>query len=550
MTRPELTTTQSLRAMLRDPASEAWKALSRIYPAGVDIACKAALCLEAVAAFEERFGVDRRVFVVRSAGRVNLIGMHVEHRGGYINPVAARDIFLVVEPRSDDEVHMCNADPQFRACRFRISEELPQDRGLDWDSWISEVFDARKKAGHGGDWANYFKAAALYFQHIHRAGDGSFAPALRGMNVAVRGDVPIAAGLSSSSSVVVGAADAILHLNGLSLALGDFVEACGRAEWYIGTRGGAGDHAAIKLGRKDEILRARFFPFECSHAPLPRGYCIVLANSLVQAKKQDGARDTFNERVASYIFGQLFLEKRFPALAGKMAHLRDVNPRTLGVTEAQVYRMIGALPECTTRAALLVALPEQSDQLARTFRTHAEPAKGYRIRQVCMYGIAECIRSELAGDLLARGDVSSVGELINLQHDGDRVSRSTNGDRVPTDNSLTDAAIASLIADAESAESCRIERSRLWRQPGGYDCSCRELDILVDIARSVPGVAGAGLVGAGLGGSIAALAEEGCANRLLGALDEGYYRPRGLALAAEIIRPVGGAGVLDMTAGK
>ena len=32
-----------------------------------------------------------------------------------------------------------------------------------------------------------------------------------------------------------------------------------------------------------------------------------------------------------------------------------------------------------------------SEQIKHIFRSHNEPAEGYLIRQVCMYGIAECI---------------------------------------------------------------------------------------------------------------------------------------------------------------
>jgi galactokinase len=42
-----------------------------------------------------------------------------------------------------------------------------------------------------------------------------------------------------------------------------------------------------------------------------------------------------------------------------------------------------------------------------------------------------------------------------------------------------------------------------------YEVSCREVDILVEIARAAPGVAGARMIGGGFGGCILALVDAG-----------------------------------------
>ena len=115
------------------------------------------------------------------------------------------------------------------------------------------------------------------------------------------------------------------------------------------------------------------------------------------------------------------------------------------------------------------------------------------------------------------------------------------------DNSISDAKLEELIAWAESDDPQDIERSQLWRQSGGYNVSTKEQDTLVDIARSVPGVIGAGRVGAGLGGSIIALVREAQAPILIQTLAEQYYKPRREPVAAEIVKPVGGSGVLELT---
>ena len=539
---------RQLAAMLRDESSPAWRALRATHPDEPTTREAAGACLDAVDAFCAEFSDSAEVFVARSTGRINLMGMHVDHRGGYVNPIAIKDVFFVVQPRGDDQVRMCNADRAlFPSSSFRISRELPSRKIEDWDAWTHQQLAVRRKLGTDGHWSNYVRAAVLYLQHVHTRADGSFEPVLSGMNMAVKGTVPIAAGLSSSSAMVVDAMEACARVNALSIEPLQMVEMCRLAEWYVGTRGGGGDHAAIKCGRKGHVLRVGSFPFSVDLAPFPEGFSVVLANSLVEARKQEGARDLYNERVASYELGLRMLRRSHPKLAPRMQHLRDVNPRTLGVSEADIYRIIRSLPESCTRAQVLAALPDEREQVERVFRTHAEPARGYRIRQVCAYGIAECIRSDTAGQMLRRGDVQGFGELINIGHEGDRVTRLTGGQRVPNDNGLPDARVDALVADAESGEAQRVERARLWRQPGGYDVSTPEQDTLVDVARGVPGVAGARLVGAGLGGSVIILVAERQADAVIAALAREYYEPRGLPLKAEVVKPVDGSGILDLS---
>ena len=534
------------RLLLDDEHGPVYAWLAELY--GEDRAVlreKAALCRQALEAFARDYGTDDPVLIGRSTGRVNLMGMHIDHRGGFINAIAVSEMFMVAQPRDDDTVVMKNTDrAAFPDFSFSIRDELPAERIEDWDAWTQQELDKRVAAGLGGHWSSYVKAAVLYLQHVHTNGQGRFAPALKGMSLMVNGSVPVAAGLSSSSALVVAAAEASIAINGLNVSDMDLIDICGIGEWYVGTRGGRGDHASIKFGKLDHIVHIGSFPLSVGPVPFPKGYRVVLANSLKKAKKSEGARDVFNQRVASYEFGLMMLKKSFPELADKMKHLRDVNPRTLGVEEREIYRMVATLPQRAARGAIREALPEHAKRIEQIFLSHAEPANGYAIRQVTVYGLTECIRSDMAADLLEAGDIVGFGELINISHDGDRVTALVDGTRVPVDNSLPDERIQELIDDLESGDPQRIDRARLWRQPGGYDVSCEELDVLVDIARATDGVRGAGLVGAGLGGSMVAVVEEHRADQVIRNMVEQYYEPRGLPVAASVARPLGGSGIL------
>jgi len=365
------------------------------------------------------------------------------------------------------------------------------------------------------------------------------------MNMMVYGNIPRAAGLSSSSALVMITVEAVIRINSLDIKPADLVEHWGFAEWYVGTRGGCSDHAAIIYGRHHTILHITAFPLSVEEASLPAGYCFVLANSNVMAKKQAGARDIFNSRVAGYVFGLMLIRKNFPQYADKLGRLRDINPERLGVDESQIYRMIKSLPACAGRTDILRLLPKDEQKIHRVFRSHAEPPEGYLIRQVCLYGIAECIRADMVPRVLRAGDMKRFGELINISHDGDRSTKLVDGRRVPTDNSYPDERIDALISDLESGDAGRMSRAELWRQGGGYNVSLEELDTLVDIALSTEGVVGAGLVGAGMGGCIVAVVENEHAPRLIENIFEQYYRPRNLPAKAEIITPVGGLCAMD-----
>ncbi len=534
--------------LIKDTSGAFYKKLGQIYGDNGKLKDRAAeMCLQTLEAFGRAYGENRSVIIVRSTGRVNMVGTHIDHRGGSVNPICIRDMWLVAEPRDDDTVLAKDVESgEFSDEQFCISQCLPVGVKIrDWDTWCYDEFEKRK-----GDasitWSSYVRAVVLYLQHLNTRDDGSFAPAIKGMNMMFYGDIPRAAGLASSSALVMAAVEAVIRLNNLPIELADMIEHWGFAEWYVGTRGGCSDHAAIIYGRLDNILHITAFPATVDSTTLPEGYCVLLVNSLIEAKKRVGARDIFNSRVAAYVFGLMMIRKNFPKYADKLQRLRDVNPQRLGVDEAEIYRIVKSLPESVSRAEILQLLSESERKVRRVFRSHSEPEEGYKIRQVCLYGITECIRAGMVPDCLRKGDVKTFGELISFSHDGDRVTKLVDGERVPTDNSYSNERIDALISDLQSGDPQRMNRARLWRQGGGYNVSIPELDILVDIALATPGVIGAGLVGAGMGGGIVVVVKDEYAQQVIENLAEQYYRPRNLKVAAEVVTTVGGLCTIDV----
>ena len=469
-------------------------------------------------AFIARYGAERPAVLVRAPGRVNLMGRHVEHRGGSVNVLAteAATVFAVA-PRADGIVHMTNLDPAYAEESFAVDESSDAHAPLAgeaatraWLAWLARPEVRAALAASRGDWTNYVKGAVYRLQ---RASDLP----LLGMDVVASGNIPVAAGLSSSSSVVVASMLALVAVNGLDLEPAELVPLCGEAEWFVGSRGGAGDHAAMLCSREGALTRLDFAPFGVGPSMrLPARYAVLVANSLEQAKKSEGSRDRFNACVAAYEFALLLVRRAFPER--QLAVFRDL-ARVRPFAEG--YRLLRAIPRTATRDALRALLPESGERLDEIFATHADPGV-YDLRGVALFGLGECARAACAMDVLKAGDCARFGELMKISH-------ASEAPRAVTDAVLDDLAARNVdYADAV----------------GAYGCSTPRIDSLCALLDRTPGVLGSELAGAGLGGCVLALVEADRAKAVLDVLAREFYAPLGASPAAFVCAPARGASVL------
>jgi N-acetylgalactosamine kinase len=523
--RQGLAATNTWSAMIENPSASMRRQLRQYY--GEDVPWRQFQSV--LRAFASRHGAQRPVAIFRSPGRINLMGRHIDHQGGTVNVMAVnREILLVAAPRSDDTVSLANTQPaQFSEQTFRISELIAN---LNWDDW-QRVIDGpriqRLLEGARGDWANYIKAAILRLQDQFRDRQ------LPGLDMVVGGDIPMGAGLSSSSALVVATAEAVRAFNRLPVSARRLVSLCGEGEWFVGTRGGAADHAAIKLARRGCVTRVGFFPFEIEDsAPFFAGHDLVACNSGLYAGKSSAARNTFNAKVTAYHIGRVWFKMLRPDLASSIEHLRDINPERLGLPMPAFLQVLSQLPQRITRAQVQAAFGQVAEaerqRLERMFLSHDAPPAGYAVRGVVLFGLAEMARARKCLDFLKQGDAAGLGRLMTTSHDGDRVSRQTAGNRWQR-LSRKDAGRAQAGLTAVGPEL-----SDLADVPGAYGCSLPELDRIVDIARAVPGVEGAQLAGAGLGGCIMVLVRKPMTQDLLEALARQEIR-------GEVFRPIAGA---------
>ncbi len=492
---------------------------------------------------------DALIALVRSPGRVNIMGRHIDHQGGNCNLMTIGfETMMFVHPRDDDKVVLKHInEAEFAPCEFSI-QELVGD--LPWEDWLSVVNSDKLRqliSEYGVDWSSYVKASFLRLQKKFPG------KPLVGTDLFVAGNIPMAAGLSSSSSLVVASAEAVVAANNLDTFPAQLVSLCGEGEWFVGTRGGSADHAAVKLGQRSKVVKVKFFEFGVEdEVPFPQDCALLVCDSGLKARKSSSAKDQFNHRVVCYRIGFALIKKYFPQYAPLLKHLRDVNVKNLHIPLSGIYRILLHLPEFATRSEIEKLLPEQLTELQLFWQNHAEPAdKKYPIRSVVLYGLAECDRAARFTRLLRDNRIPEIGRLMNVSHDGDRVSKLNRSSNImeeylfKTDNS----AILDLIDKLESGDFELVEQAQLYNLPGAYGCSLEDIDFMVDSALQVSGVYGAQLAGAGLGGCMMVLVKQEALDNLQQALAKAYYEPRNRPCRMLVCRPIAGAGVFALERG-
>jgi len=423
--------------------------------------------------FSECFSGSVAAGVCRAPGRVNLIGEHTDYNGLAVLPMTIEeDIRIAFARGTDSAVVIRDVDPAYAESRFENGAEIAPSRA--------------------GSWENYCKAAVQALNRHFGVRD------FPGMNVLVHGSVPVAAGLSSSSALVVACALAYLRVIGKELGAdisrADLASLLAEGEHYVGTRGGGMDQAVILLGRKDAACKIDFYPLRTEPAPLPEGCVFVVCDSLVKAQKTGDALHRYNAGPLCCKLICALVEKKAQEEFGEeivIERLGELWQGHLCLTDKEVEDLFArAFPRPTTRleeAARALGLTTK-ELRARWLGDLAEPPGGFPLQARARHQLTEYRRVERARDALLAGDAAEFGRLMDASH-----------------------------------ASCA----------GDYAVSCPELDALVAIARR-GGAMGSRLTGAGFGGCTVSLVEADKADELIQAVEENYYgeylRERGVPL--------------------
>ena len=164
----------------------------------------------------------------QAPGRVNLIGEYTDYNDGFVLPAAINFHTVIAVKRREDN--------KFRA----VADAFPGQ--------IKEWTFGKETEIHPEDgWVNYLKGFTAAM-----ANTGLIA---KGLDLAVVGDVPLAAGLSSSGALVVAFGTAISDSSQLHLSPMAVAQLAQRGEYrYVASACSIMDHMVCAMGEPDHAL--------------------------------------------------------------------------------------------------------------------------------------------------------------------------------------------------------------------------------------------------------------------------------------------------------
>lgn len=283
----------------------------------------------AAEAFRRRWGAEPAV-VARAPGRVNLIGEHTDYTGGFVLPVAIdRDVAVAGRPRPDRRVRAYSVDFDQEAA-FELDEArldaVRRDPEHPWSDYVRGVYAALQAEG----WP------------------------VVGAEMAIAGDVPLGAGLSSSAALEVAVLLFAQATGGFEVEPVRAALLARRAEnEFVGVACGIMDQFVSRLARRGAALLIDTDSLRYEHVPLPPEAAIVVTDTRVRRQlvgseynlrrqQCEQALAIARRRLAGWRLAREIppsalpeLERAMPPVpARRLRHLVEENARVLEAVEA------------------------------------------------------------------------------------------------------------------------------------------------------------------------------------------------------------------------
>ncbi|MFC5468634.1 galactokinase [Cohnella suwonensis] len=319
--------------------------------------------------FAELFGgTEEKVRAFQAPGRVNLIGEHTDYNGGSVFPAALTfGTTLLVSPRADRKL-------SFASTNFPAKKEVSIDN-IEFNE--------------EDDWANYPKG--IVWELAQRNIELS-----HGYNFLYHGEIPNGSGLSSSASIEVVTAYALLTLEGQPTDTVRIAQWSQHAEnEFVGVKCGIMDQFAVANGRKDHAILLDCDTLKYELVPFRSGeYRLVIGNT----NKRRGLVDSkYNERRAQ--------------------------------CEQAVQDLKAAFPQLTLLGQLTLAEYNANEHLIQD----------ETVRRRARHVVEEIDRVAKSMEVLAKDDLAAFGRLMNGSHDSLRDLYEVTGDEL---DAMVDAARA------------------------------------------------------------------------------------------------------------
>jgi galactokinase len=244
-------------------------------------------------AFAKAFGDATPEHVYRAPGRVNLIGEHTDYNLGFVCPIAIHlACYTAVAPSPSGKLRV-------------YSQNIGQTR-----EWSLDTLATATPEKH---WTDYVVGVA---QQLLASGR-TIAP----LDIAIYSTVPVGSGLSSSASIEV--ASALAMLNGQEIDKVELAKLCQRAEReFVGVPSGIMDQYVSVFGEENRAIEIDCRSITHEAVPLPRDVSIVAVNSMVKHTLGDSA---YRTRVNECAEAVAAIQSAYPDVHS----LRDVPSRLL-----------------------------------------------------------------------------------------------------------------------------------------------------------------------------------------------------------------------------
>ena len=226
--------------------------------------------------FRKYYGDTKGAELFFSPGRVNLIGEHTDYNGGHVFPCAlTMGTYALVRKRSENKMN-------FVSLNFNNAEvttvELPE-------------LSYQKKNG----WANYLIGVVWAFL-------GKGYKIDKGFDLAMLGNIPSGAGLSSSASIEVLMGTALKYMYDIDIDMVEIAKIGQTSEnQFNGMNCGIMDQFAVAMGKKDNAIFLDTADLSYEYAPVKlKDAKVLITNSHVKHSLVDSAyNDRRNESTAA-----------------------------------------------------------------------------------------------------------------------------------------------------------------------------------------------------------------------------------------------------------
>lgn len=472
--------------------------------------------------FEERYGSKRPDLLIRSPGRVNVIGEHIDYCFFSVLPMAVEaDIIMAIHLTDEPVIEVANTNPDFPATKF----DLPKD-GSPVD------IDASKS-----DWVNYFRCGLVVGQDYLKKNNY---PCTKGIKVLIDGNVPTGSGLSSSAAFVVCSTLCTLLANGYTNVskklLTQLSTVC---EQHVGVNSGGMDQSASIWGLKDHALFVSFLPdlnvVEFGFPETNPKLEFVIANSLVVSNKQETGPVNYNLRVVEVTLGALLMAKKLNLTIKPDGNLQAGTFR--GVVDAYFAN------EKTPYGQDIQDSRQKLDKMIELVNELITQKDGYTTEQIASE--LDMSVDDLKAKFMTKYPVRY--EVLKLYRRAYHVF--TEAKRVLDFLSL----LQSPPSDSQTliSELGNLMNQSQDSQRDYSNNSLPQLDEICTIARE-NGAAGARITGAGFGGSTVLLTPADKSQQVIDALRTNYYKKHypkitdeQLADALLVSKPGSGTTIID-----